>query len=191
MTTDTVAVWAEARRPSDGLPVMGRTDSPTGLPWSHNAEDLKRFREITRGRVLVMGHTTFRHLPPILKSRASLAERPMVVLATAHGKLIDDYPGLPVQPIAWVDGEDRAAKLLRDAGTWWNDGPRRGVAVIGGRAVIELFAPLVDRLEVSFIRERHEGDVPAPSVAVFDSFRWVTNTVGETADFTTFSKRSR
>lgn len=188
MTTDTVAVWAEARRPSDSQPVMGRTDSPTGLPWSHNAEDLKHFREVTRDRVLVMGHTTFRLLPPILKSRRSLAERPMVVLATAQTRLIDDYPGLPIQPITWVNGEDRAAELLRDAGTWWNEGPHRGVAVIGGRAVIELFAPLCDRLEVSFVKEPHDGDVPAPSASVFDTFRSATETRGESVDFVTFTK---
>ncbi|QDP45074.1 dihydrofolate reductase [Microbacterium Phage DirtyBubble] len=187
MTTDSIAVWAETNRPSDGQAVMGRTDSPTGLPWSHNAEDLRHFREVTRGRVLIMGHTTFRLLPAILKSRASLAERPMIVLATAHSKIIDDYPGLPVQPIAWAD-EHRAPELLRDASTWWNDGPRRGVAVIGGRSVIELFAPHLDRLEVTFHSERAEGDVLAPSAATFDGFRRATTTVGETVDFVTFSK---
>ncbi|AVR56800.1 dihydrofolate reductase [Microbacterium phage Elva] len=187
MTTDTVAVWAEARRPSDSQPVMGRTDSPSGLPWSHNAEDLRHFREVTRGRVLVMGHTTFRLLPAVLKSRASLRDRPMVVLATAKNQLIDDYPGLDIQPIGWVHDERGAKDLIDRAGRWF-DGPPRGVAVIGGRAVIELFAPLVDRLEVSFIKEPHEGDVPAPSVSVFDTFHSAVQAPGETVDFVTFTK---
>lgn len=188
MTTDTVAVWAEARRPSDSQPVMGKTSSPSGLPWPHNAEDLRHFREVTRDRVLIMGHTTFRLLPSVLKSRRSLEERPIIVLATAPSQIIDDYPGLPIQPIAWATDEFHAAELLRDARTWWSNRPEKGIAVIGGRAVIELFAPLVDRLEVSFIKEPHEGDVPAPSVSVFDTFHAAVQTPGESVDFVTFTK---
>ena len=187
MTTDTVAVWAEARRPSDSQPVMGKTSSPSGLPWPHNAEDLRHFREATRGRVLVMGHTTFRLLPAVLKSRAALRDRPMVVLSAAKNRLIDDYPGLDIQPIRWAHSEHSAQHLLASAGHWF-DGPPRGIAVIGGRAVIELFAPLCDRLEVTFIKEPHEGDVPAPSVSVFDTFHAAVQTPGESVDFVTFTK---
>lgn len=187
MTTDTIAVWAEATRPSDGQPVMGRSDAPSGLPWAHNSEDLSRFRELTRDRVLVMGHTTFRFLPSVLKARRSLEERPIIVLTEAKNRIIDDYPGLAIQPISWAKDEEHAGVLLHEARGWF--GPRsKEVAVIGGRAVIELFAPLVDRLEVTFHHERAEGDVLAPSAAIFDGFDYAQTAAGQTVDFVTFTR---
>ncbi|XAO35725.1 dihydrofolate reductase [Microbacterium phage SarBear] len=184
MTTDSIAIWAEATRPSDRQPVMGRSDSANGLPWAHSPEDLAHFRELTRDRTLIMGRRTFDLLPAVLKSRRSLEERPMIVLTREKNRIIDDYPGLPIQPIAWATNEEYARILLNEAGSWHH----KDVAVIGGRRVIELFAPVVDRLEVTFFKAHHDGDILAPSLAVFDSFNRNAITVGEHLDFVTFSR---
>ncbi|QZE10275.1 dihydrofolate reductase [Microbacterium phage Doobus] len=187
MTTDSIAIWAEATRPSDRQPVMGKSDSPNGLPWSHSAEDLAHFRELTRDRVLIMGRRTFELLPAILKSRRSLEERPMIVLTREKNRIIDDHPGLDIQPIAWATDQAHAQILLDEARDWFGHRSRE-VAVIGGRRVIELFAPIVDRLEVTFFKAHHDGDILAPSLAVFDSFTHNTIHVGEHLDFVTFSR---
>ncbi|QJD49873.1 dihydrofolate reductase [Microbacterium phage AvGardian] len=187
MTTDTVAVWAEAVN-HQGQPIIGSTTAPSGLPWTHSTRDLEHFREVTRDRVMLMGRKTFDLLPAVLKSRRSLEDRPMIVLTrSADRSLIDDYPGLPIQPIAWARDEALANSLLTDARLWFH----KEVAVIGGCQVLELFAPLCDRLEVTFFEGRHSGDVPAPSAAVFDGFRSTQHTRVEGLEFVTFSKGDR
>ena len=40
-----------------------------GLPWKHNADDMKRFEELTAGKTLLMGRKTFESLPALLKDR--------------------------------------------------------------------------------------------------------------------------
>jgi dihydrofolate reductase len=186
MTTDTVAVWAETTRATDRQPIMGSTKAASGLPWPHTPVDLAHFREVTRERTLIMGRRTFDLLPPILKSRRSLDERPMIVLTREKSRLIDEYPGLPIQPIAWATDEALARELLPMARNWYH----KELAVIGGRKVIELFAPLVDRLEVTFFHERRDGDVLAPSAVVFDGFRSHHTVHGPVADFVTFTKEN-
>ncbi|QOP64883.1 dihydrofolate reductase [Microbacterium phage Avocadoman] len=187
MTTDTVAVWAEATRAYDRQPVMGKSDSPNGLPWGHSAEDLAHFREVTRDRVMVMGRRTFELLPAVLKSRRSLEERPIIVLTREKNRIIDDHPGLDIQPIAWATDQAHADVLLNEARNWF--GPHsREVAIIGGRRVIELFAPIVDRLEVTFFHDHYDGDILAPSLSTFDTFHGANSRVGKSADFFTFTK---
>lgn len=169
MTTDHIAIWAEAPK-GRGEFVIGDSSKPSGLPWDHNPSDLKHFREATRDRVLVMGRKTYDLLPAILKSRAATKERPLVVLTNNPTPLHAATSGLDVQGIPWVTTPDAASALLYEAPRWF-DRPK-GVAVIGGRAAIELFAPLVDRLVISRVPGIYPvADVPAPRVSVFDSFR--------------------
>lgn len=190
MTTDNIAIWAEAPK-GHGEFVIGDTASPTGLPWPHQPSDLRHFREATRDRVLIMGRKTYDHLPAILKSKESTKERPLVVLTNNHHTLHDVTQGRDIQGIPWVATEGLASDLLFEAPRWF-DKPA-GVAVIGGKAVLELFAPLVDRLVISRIMGGPFplADVAAPRASAFDLF---TQSDGaRLADGTivnTFTKRS-
>lgn len=172
MTTDiprTIAVWAEGTNAAGDL-IMG-ADTPSGLPWPHDAADLKHFREATRGHTLIMGRTTFEKLPAILKSRTSLAERPIIVLTRTAPSMNWAYPGLPIQPYS-VDDSMEAGRLLyhiKHSELWTEF--NNPVAVIGGAKVIELFEPFYSELVVTtMLDKRHEGNVPAPSDAFFDNF---------------------
>ena len=191
MTTDHIAIWAEAPK-GHGEFVIGDSTKPSGLPWPHQPSDLEHFRETTRDRVLVMGRTTFDRLPAILKSPESTKERPLVVLTSRFtGRHQGVESRAHIQGIPWVEDETTAGDLLFEAPRWF-DRPK-GVAVIGGAKVIELFAPLVNRLVISRIMGGPFplADVAAPRASAFDLF---TQSDGaRLADGTivnTFTKRS-
>ncbi|QOP64293.1 dihydrofolate reductase [Microbacterium phage Quenya] len=192
MTTDAVAVWAEALEPGGASSVMG-ADTPSGLPWPHSPRDLRRFAEVTAGRTLIMGRRTFDYLPVAMKRREALRERPMIVLTSDPRSLHMASPGLLIQGLDWVRTEADAAWLLRELAkpsTIWDSYAERPVAVIGGRAVIEQFAPHLDRLEVTRVHGRYVGDTPAPSDAVFDNFVPAGSVQTDGLTFHTYTRRN-
>ena len=103
------------------------------LPW-HLPADLKRFKALTMGSVMVMGRKTFDSLPGLLPGRRH------VVLTrdrnwSAEGAEI-------------ARSVDEALELAR--------GER--VSVIGGAEIFDLFLPLADRIELTEVLEDVSGD---------------------------------
>ena len=122
--------------------VIGRDNQ---LPW-HIPGDLKRFKALTMGSVMVMGRKTFESLPGLLPGRRHIV--------------------LTRDPQWRVDGAEVAhdvAAALALAG----DAP---VSVIGGAAVFDLFEPLADRIELTEVIAEVEGDVTMPDLR--SSERW-------------------
>jgi dihydrofolate reductase len=121
--------------------VIGRDGA---LPW-HLPADLKRFKAITMGAPMVMGRKTFESLPGLLPGRRH------IVLTrnrgwSAHGaEVAADVP----QALA-LAGEPR-------------------VSVIGGADIFRLFLPVTDRVELTEVHDRPEGDTVMPP---FDPARW-------------------
>jgi len=112
-----------------------------GLPW-HLPEDLRRFRDLTTGSTVVMGRRTWESLPERFRP---LPDRRNVVLTTdrewaAHG----------AEPAASVDDV-----LDRHAGALW---------VIGGGRVYAAFLPHADRVVVTDVDTRVDGDTWAPAL---------------------------
>jgi dihydrofolate reductase len=111
-----------------------------GLPW-HLPEDLKLFRALTTGSTVVMGRRTWESLPERFRP---LPGRTNVVLTS------DD---------SWsAEGARRAAsvaEVLAEHPAVW---------VIGGGAVYNAFLPHADRLVVTDVDVRVEGDTWAPAV---------------------------
>ena len=123
--------------------VIGREG---GLPW-HISSDLKRFKEITMGKPVIMGRKTWESLP-----RKPLPGRRNIVITrqqefSAEGAEVAQNPG----------------EALRLAGNV----PE--VAVIGGGEVYRLFWPLVDRLYLTEVDLEVEGDTHFP---VPDPYEW-------------------
>lgn len=174
MTTDTIAIWAEAWDPENG-PIIGNTNKPTGLPWANDPADFKHFRAATRDRILVMGRKTFDILPAQLKTPQSLKERPIVVV-THEPTESYDMPfanGIEELNPAWSVWPD-------DLRTWLSfvseAAGGKKVAVIGGSAIIELLEPAIDRLLVTRMRDPYYGDVRAPTTDFLQSFPFVATT---------------
>jgi dihydrofolate reductase len=123
--------------------VIGREG---GLPW-HVSSDLKRFKEITLGKPVIMGRKTWESLP-----RKPLPGRRNIVLTRQHGFTAT---GAEV-----AQTPEDALKLVGDA-------PE--VMVIGGGEVYRLFWPHVGRIYLTEVDLAVEGDTHFP---VLDPAEW-------------------
>jgi dihydrofolate reductase len=115
-----------------------------GMPW-HIPADLRHFKQITKGRPMIMGRKTFDSLPGLLDGRRH------IVLTRDTGW---EEEGAEV-----VHSVEEALKLA--------NGPH--VCVIGGTEIFSLFLPLADRIELTEISAEPEGDT---SMAAFDKAEW-------------------
>lgn len=100
-----------------------------GLPWPHNAEDMKWFRSLTIGKVCVVGYKTAATLP-------ELKDRKVIVMGRDEtpADLIEIYPDLIVTGgkktylqwlqyidrfhIARIRGEFEADTFLKEWAVW-------------------------------------------------------------------------
>jgi dihydrofolate reductase len=103
------------------------------LPW-HLPADLKRFKALTMGSVMVMGRKTFDSLPGLLPGRRH------IVLTRDR-----DWSAKGAEIARSVD---QALQLAR--------GER--ISVIGGAEIFDLFLPLADRIELTEVLEEVPGD---------------------------------
>ena len=104
------------------------------LPW-HLPADLKHFKALTMGSVMVMGRKTFDSLPGLLPGRRH------VVLT--HDR---DWSALGAEV---VHGVDEAVEAAGD----------EKVSVIGGAEIFHLFLPLASRIELTEVLADFEGDI--------------------------------
>jgi len=112
-----------------------------GLPW-HLPEDLRLFRELTTGGTVVMGRRTWESLPERFRP---LPGRRNVVLTS--------------DPSWAAEGAHRAGSVAQVLAE--HDGP---LWVIGGGRVYAAFLPHADRLVVTDVDTRVDGDTFAPEL---------------------------
>ena len=117
-----------------------------GLPWKLPA-DMRRFRQLTLDKTVIMGRKTFESLP------GTLPRRRHVVITR--------------DPEWSADGVDVAQD--EDAALWIADAGEAEVAVIGGAEIYALFEPLAERIELTEIADEAAGDTTMPA---FDPARW-------------------
>ena len=117
-----------------------------GLPWKLPA-DMRRFRQLTLDKTVIMGRKTFESLPGTLPRR-----RHVVISRDPEW----DAPGVDV-------AQDE------DAALWIADAGKAEVAVIGGAEIYALFEPLADRIELTEIDAPIPGDTTMPP---FDPAVW-------------------
>ncbi|MDR6833134.1 MULTISPECIES: dihydrofolate reductase [unclassified Sphingopyxis] len=103
------------------------------MPW-HLPADLRRFKQLTMGRPMIMGRKTFDSLPAILEGRRH------IVLTRDP-----DWQDEGAEPVGNVDD---ALKLA--------NAPH--VMVIGGGEIYRLFLPLADRIELTDVAIEPTGD---------------------------------
>ncbi|MEA3057751.1 MAG: dihydrofolate reductase [Sphingomonadales bacterium] len=107
------------------------------LPW-HIPADLKRFKALTLGSVMVMGRKTFDSLPGLLPGR-----RHIVVTRDREWQAAGAEVAHSVEEALGLAGAER-------------------VSVIGGAEVFGLFLPIADRLELTEVLADVEGDTVLP-----------------------------
>ena len=107
------------------------------LPWRISA-DLKRFKRVTMGTVMIMGRKTFDSLPGLLPGRR-------------HIVLTRDR--------SWSAPGAEVAHTVDEALELAGDGP---VSIIGGAEIFELFLPRANRLELTDVLRDVAGDTFMP-----------------------------
>lgn len=103
------------------------------MAW-HLPADLRRFKQITMGRPMIMGRKTFDSLPAILEGRRH-------IVLTRDREWQDEG----AEPVATIE---EALKLA--------NAPH--VMVIGGAEIYRLFLPLADRIELTEVALEPRGD---------------------------------
>lgn len=132
-----------------------------GLPWEKISIDMKRFRELTMGKPLIMGRKTYDYF-----GGKPLAGRTTIVLTGQPGIVQGD-----VATAETVAGALPLAKVLACK----NEVDE--VFIGGGAATYREFLKYADRLYVTFIDGEFEGDVHFPPV---DFRHWMQ--IGETIE---------
>jgi dihydrofolate reductase len=120
------------------------------LPW-HLPADLKRFKMLTMGSVMVMGRRTFDSLPGLLPSRRH------IIVTRDRG-----------WSASGVQKAHSAKEALRLA-----DG--EPISVIGGAEIFDLFLPLADRIELTEVLEDVPGDTAMPDPRQSANWREVSS----------------
>jgi dihydrofolate reductase len=121
--------------------VIGRDGS---LPW-HLPADLRRFKALTLGAPMVMGRKTFESLPGLLPGRRHIVLTRNPEWHAPGAEVVRDL-----------------AEALRVAGE-----PR--VSVIGGAEIFREFVAVADRVELTEVHARPEGDT---CMEPFDPAHW-------------------
>lgn len=115
------------------------------LPW-HLSEDLRRFRRLTTGHVLVLGRKTFE----------SIGSRPLIgrtLVVVSRGE------------IATQKGVERAGSVeeaLALAARIAEAGGCHEIFVAGGAEIYRQTLPVADRLQLTIIEEDFAGDAYFP-----------------------------
>jgi dihydrofolate reductase len=116
-----------------------------GLPW-HISSDLKRFKELTMGKPVIMGRKTWDSLP-----RKPLPGRVNIVMTRQNG-----FSAEGAVVAKTVEGALQAA----------GDVPE--ICVIGGAEIYLQFLPLAQCIYVTEIDLDVDGDAQAPMLAHID-----------------------
>ncbi len=111
------------------------------LLW-HIPEDLKRFKNLTMGKTLIMGKKTWESLP-----RKPLPGRKNIVLTDIPGECIDCS-------ITAYSVEDALGKCS----------PGEEIFIIGGASVYRQFMPLAGRLYITHVHRKARADVYFPKI---------------------------
>ena len=137
-----------------------------GLPW-HLPDDLRRFKELTLGHVLVMGRKTYESIGHPLPGRATI-----VVTRSPSW----DSGAAEVRVAGSVSDAIAAAAALDDE-----------VFVVGGAEVYTAALPLADRLELTWVDAEPEGDTTFPELDLRD-WRQVRSEEADGAAYATYER---
>lgn len=127
--------------------VIGRNG---GLPWKLST-DLKRFKETTMGKPIVMGRKTWESFP-----KRPLPGRLNIVVTRDPNFVADGA----VVVHSFEEALERARKEV--------SGPDAEVAIIGGGQIYQDAIPYADRLYVTHVMADIEGDTRFPFIDASD-----------------------
>jgi dihydrofolate reductase len=128
--------------------VIGRNNA---MPW-HLPSDLRRFKTLTMGKPVVMGRKTYLSIGKPLSGRTNI--------------VVSRSAGFGAPELLVADNVEKALTAAR------GDALRRGIGeimVIGGTDIFTQCISLADRLEITHVHMRPDGDTFFPPI---DPARW-------------------
>ncbi len=139
------------------------------VPWAIS-EDLKRFKQLTMGKPMVMGRKTFDSLPGLLPGRAHI-----VMTRDPDWSAPGALPATTVEQALALAGE-------------------QDFSVIGGAEIFALLADHATRWEITEVHEDTDGDVfmPAPAPDQWAEVERITHPAAggfPPYDFVTYMRR--
>lgn len=133
---------------------LGDTTAPGGMPWPRLSRDMHRFRELTMGKVVLMGRKTYETLPP-----RGLPGRTLAVLTHS----VRDFPRGDVA---------LSAGSVQSALSWAKEAGHEEILVIGGAEVYRALLPLCDRVLLTTVSASYpSADVRLDHAEVTDGRR--------------------
>jgi len=126
------------------------------LPWPHNSADLKRFKQLTDGHVVVMGRKSWDDpkLPKPLPNRTVYVATSKPVV---HAKAING------------DLQDRVIELQKAH-------PEKIIWVVGGAEILAQCKDLYDRIYLTHIRGSYKIDTKVDLKSILSGYRMVEAT---------------
>ena len=127
------------------------------LIW-HLPADLKRFKEITTGHTIIMGRKTFESLGRVLPNRKH------VILCNDMEMNVEDENVEVLEDISMLD------KYMQDTEEHF---------IIGGATIYKLLMPKANKIYLTLIHEKFDGDVYFPEISD-EEWKIVDRTAGIT-----------
>ncbi len=149
------------------------------MPW-HHREDLIHFKETTMGAPVILGRRTFDSI--VSRLGTALPGRTSIVVSNQARAAIVDESNIPDGSLVIVVGSiDAALETAEDLGDI--------AFVAGGRTIYEQFLPIADRLSITEVPGRFDGDTRFPSVA-WEDWTEVSRENGEAVTFVEYRRDS-
>ncbi len=133
--------------------VIGKRNT---LPW-HISDELKHFKKVTDGSVVIMGRKTFESIGKPLPNRINIIV----------SKSMTESPGVEVTS-SFEEALNISSHYDKD------------VFVIGGATLFQQALPFAKKLYISYIKKEYEGDTYFPEIS-FDE--WKEEKKEEYSDF--------
>ena len=126
-----------------------------GLPW-HIPQDLKRVKQLTMGKPLIMGRRTYVSIGRSLPGRGNI-----VLTRNRHWQAEGALPAYSLAEAVGLAEEWIEADATR----------QKEIIIFGGGEVYQGFMPYISRIEATEIHQVYEGGVAFPEGA-FDAQGW-------------------
>ena len=122
------------------------------LPWSL-PEDMKFFRDTTKGHIMIMGRKTF----DSFHGRA-LPQRYHIVITRDPSK--HSFASTESSPVIFVASIDEAIDHAKSLTSTWGE----EVFIIGGGEIYKQAMPVTDKVYLTLIHQEFKGDTFYPQV---------------------------
>lgn len=123
-----------------GSNVLGNNNQ---IPWKLS-KDMKRFKELTTGKPVIMGRKTYESIGKPLPNRTN-------IILSKNKQHMDNAPELIVKASIY-DAIQKAKDVC----------PDKEIMIIGGAEIYEQCLPLVDRLYLTYVMKHCHGDTFFP-----------------------------